>query len=245
MTDLEYRPAVADPFRMPGIVRHPAKLMRTWIPVCLLILACSAPDHGDGADADSIETSGVTPPALTSFDELPGTPLAREDRAAWRAALQWSDDCEEAFQLTNAANTAGLFVHGLAEGIRLVEVHCAAGAYQPSMLFIRLDQNPSPPVVTTLTFTTYDSPDGESLERAESTELWGEATVLPDRRELTLLSVSRQTRDCGTWSRYTLAAERPRLLELYAQIVCPAEQGPPADPAPGRPPQGWLRIPTN
>ena len=69
-----------------------------------------------------------------------------------------------------------------------------------------------------------------------------ELTYLPEAQELTLLSLSRQTGDCGTWAEYGLAEGNPRLEALYVRMPCPATPGEPANPGPGEPPEGWKRI---
>jgi len=182
---------------------------------------------------------------IPACGELPRANVTSTDRARWRELLAWPAGCEDAFGLTHAPDVGGLFFHTLGEGVTLVQVACAAGAYQGSAVFVRLDENVSPPAAKVLSFETYTSPDGAGLESAPSVELWGEVMFLASAKELTLLSVSRQMRDCGTWSRYSLVEEAPRLIELYARIACPEEPGPPAQPEPGRPPEGWARIPIN
>jgi hypothetical protein len=223
-----------------------ATRVRVRVAFVSLLLACAGPRPAE--DAETVRVSGADsagPQPSTSVRELPRTNVTATDRARWRGVLQWPAECENAFELTHISSDGGLFFRALEDGVTLIEVTCAAGAYQGSAVFVRLDENASPPAARTLMFATYTSADNETLERTESTELWGEAMFLQDARELTLLSVSRQTRDCGTWSRYSLAEAAPRLLELYAQIVCPEESGPPAQPEPGRPPDGWAKIPIN
>ncbi len=159
--------------------------------------------------------------------------------------LQWPETCEQAFVTTHASYDGGLTFHRLADGVTLVQVTCAAGAYQGSSVFVRLDETTEPAVARTLTFTTFTSADGATLEPDETVEVWGETTVLAETQQLTVLTVARQLRDCGTWARYALDAPEPRVVEVFAQVVCPEEPGPPAQPEPGRPPDGWVRIPTN
>lgn len=198
-------------------------------------------DPGDGRSEDA--GSSVRPAAVAPSSESSArAALTRADRDAWRARLRWPDDCEQAFEATDASGDAGLTVHALTDGSMLVEVRCAAGAYQPSSLFIRVDGTRSPPAATVLTFATYGSPDGETIERADSTELWGEPAFLPQHQQLTLLSLARQTGDCGTWTEYTLADGMPMFVALYARLPCPSTPEAPVNPAPGRPPEGWKAI---
>lgn len=188
----------------------------------------------DGAQADT-----------ASLAELPRRDPGAADRAAWHARLGWAAECEDAFAATSAAGDAGLAFHEISPGVSLVEVRCASGSYQPSWIFLRLDERVTPPVIEALTFPTAESPDGETIERTESMELWGLPTFLPEAVALTLLSYSRQTRDCGIWSRYALTEAEPRLEELFARLPCPAEPEAAADPVSGRPPEGWTRVPVN
>jgi hypothetical protein len=191
-------------------------------------------DAGEDAAKDAA-VSGAADAALT-----------RADRAAWRARLHWPDDCEGAFQATDASGDAGLRIDRLADGSTLVQIRCAAGAYQPSQVVMRTTATERTPAASALlSFTTWLSPDGASLERAEVQELWGELAFLPATQELTLLSLSRQTGDCGTWAKYTLAGNTATLDRVHARLPCPATPGAPASPAPGRPPEGWAPIDTH
>src|SRR5262249_44480481 len=59
-------------------------------------------------------------------------------RSEWRRELGWTDTCERAFRQTHGSDDArsGVRVVPLSSGWRVVEVQCAAGAYQPSQLFV-------------------------------------------------------------------------------------------------------------
>jgi hypothetical protein len=214
-------------------------------------LACARPAEepaARGRESDAArpavanETADATAPASAEAAAAPpASPLTRADRTAWRARLHWPDDCEGAFEATDVGGGSGLEIHALADGSTLVQIRCAAGAYQPSQLVMRtIDARPS--VASILTFTTWESADGESLEQTESEEVWGELTYLPEAQELTLLTLSRQTGDCGTWAEYRLADGNPKLEALYARMPCPAEPGEAVNPGPGKPPKGWKRI---
>jgi hypothetical protein len=74
------------------------------------------------------------------------------------------------------------------------------------------------------------------------TELWGEASVSGSTRELSVLAASRQSRDCGVWSRYGIATEHPALVAAAALLPCPARPGPPATSADGNAPRGWRPV---
>jgi hypothetical protein len=164
------------------------------------------------------------------------------DRASWRTILSWPASCEEAFQTSHASDDPGLTFHQLAPGLSLVDVLCAAGGYAPSHLFIRLDERGSSVQAAVLAFPVLHSPDGETIERAIETEVWGQATVASDTRQLSLLTPSRQLGDCGVWTLYTVATEQPRILEAASRLPCPATPGEPADPQPWSAPPGWRRV---
>lgn len=199
------------------------------------------PDTADArreaAAARADAEAAPSPPALR---RLP--PYSLADREAWRRALSWPAACEDAFQSTRATEDGGILVVELAPGLSIVDVTCAGGSYQPSHAFTRFDERGSSPVATTLEFQTYESADGVTLGSTAATELIGHATLSPERRELSLLSLSRQLADCGVWSRYTVATERPQLVAAAAQLPCPSTPGPPAESVGGAPPAGWRPI---
>jgi hypothetical protein len=205
-----------------------------------LVGACRSPqpERPDGP------SSGSAPPSrLPAEAALPKTDLSVRDRSDWRAVLRWPDDCEEAFQASHAGEDGGLVFELLAEGLWVVQVLCAAGSYQPSSVYVRLDERPATAIATVLNLATFQSSDGVSLERIETTEIWGEPFVSAKEQELTVLHLSRQTGDCGIWMRYAIGAGAAELVEAWARLPCPADPEPPVTPAPGRPPQGWTRIP--
>jgi len=206
--------------------------------------ACARSPGGDveAADASSAGSGGSTALSGTP-SELPGLATrTRADRAAWRAQLGWPDDCEQAFELTDASPDSGIVVQALEHGAMLVAVRCAAGAYQPSALVLQVDATGMPAAARVLTFATYVSPDGETLERVDTTELRGEIRFAAQGPTLSVLALSRQTGDCGTWAEYTVADGAPRLVTLYARLPCPGTPDAPVDPAPDEPPPGWKRM---
>ena len=167
--------------------------------------------------------------------------LTLDDRAAWKAALDWPADCEDAFQASRVSDDAGLVFHQLAANISLVEVLCALGSYQPSSVFIMLDERAAPRAEA-LTFRAYRSEDGETVERFDTSELWGEPTVLSSQQELTMLNLSRQIGDCGIWTRYSLRDGTPRVLDVRGQLPCPSTPGRRAISESGGPPAEWKEI---
>jgi len=187
--------------------------------------------------------------ALTEPRPAPVSALRREapwsltDRAAWRQVLQWPADCEDAFQASHVGEDGGLMLAELAPQLTLVDVLCAAGAYQPSHVFLRLDERGSSRVVSVLEFTPFDSEDGRTVAvSAPRRELWGEAYVAVDRRELSVLSLSRQLGDCGVWHKWAIGTEQPRLLAAAARLPCPSRPGTAAQMIAGDAPSGWRRM---
>jgi hypothetical protein len=204
----------------------------------MFALACVVP-------AEQVPTDNVVARSAGLAEAL--TPLRKqdlrvEDRAAWRKVLGWTDDCEQAFEISYAGKGVGIEFHALRDGMTLVAVLCAAGAYQPSFMYYLLDESSPNAVASLLNFPTYESPDGRFLIHARHVELWGEPSLLHNERELTVLSLARQTGDCGTWARYGFTRREVELREFWARLPCPAEIEPPADPKPGEPPEGWRRV---
>jgi hypothetical protein len=170
-------------------------------------------------------------------------PLSVADRAAWRKVLKWPAECEEAFEASHAGDDGGLVFAELSPRVTLVDVLCAAGGYQPSHIFLRLDERGSSRVVAVLEFTPFDSEDGRTVSRsAPHSELWGEAYIAADRRELSVLSLSRQLGDCGTWHKWAIGTEQPRLTAAAARLPCPSRPGTASQMIAGDAPSGWRRI---
>jgi hypothetical protein len=133
--------------------------------------------------------------------------------------------------------------HAFAPRVSLVEVLCAAGAYQPSHVYVRYDEQAEPPSATLLEFPVLLSADGATPETSLETEIWGESSLSSDGRTLSVLTLSRQMADCGVWSRYAIDAARPRLVAAAAKLPCPGTPGPPAESRDGGAPQGWRPLP--
>lgn len=171
-------------------------------------------------------------------------PLTIADRQAWQPILKWPASCEEAFQMSRASDDGGLTFHALGAGVSTVAIVCAAGSYQPSQLFVRLDERGSSPDARMLEFSVPQSEDGRRVTHSTETELFGEAVLSPDGRELSMLTVARQLGDCGIWSRYSIATDHPKLMAAAAKLPCPATPGEPAASSNGGPPAGWLALAT-
>jgi len=200
-------------------------------------LSCRSPKPAD--EGHTVAASGQKLPAPA---RLPRANLTVRDRADWRHVLNWDETCEKEFQSSRVAEDGGLVFHQIVPSVSLVEVLCSAGAYQPSFVIVRLDERSQPPVADVLTFVTYESMDGSSLQSAQQVEMTGEPSILAEQRELTVLNVFRQTRDCGIWTRYGILDGTPQLKELRVRLPCPTGAGVPASPEPGRPPRGWRLI---
>ena len=157
--------------------------------------------------------------------------------------LMWPGDCEDAFQASHAGDDGGIRVARLASGVSLVEVTCAAGSYQPSVMRFRLTEGTGVASSTLLTFPVYTSEDGRDLRMSQEAEVWGESVVITPAAEIAILGLARQTADCGVWARYSLAGEQPRLLDAAARVECPVPLGSPVQLSGARPPAGWTAIP--
>ena len=200
-------------------------------------LSCRAPKPAD--EGRTLPGSGQKAPTP---GRLPRANLTVRDRTDWRHVLKWDETCEKEFQSSRVAEDGGLVFHQIVPGVSLVEVLCSAGAYQPSFVIVRLDERSQTPVADVLSFLTYESTDGSSLEPAQQVEMTGEPSLLLEQRELTVLNVFRQTRDCGIWTRYGIRDGAPQLKEVRVRLPCPAGAGVPVSSEPGRPPRGWRLI---
>src|ERR1041385_1955608 len=94
--------------------------------------------------------------------------LTYEDRAKWRKALNWSDECEKLFD-TMDHTQSGLTFWNLGNNKYLVEVECALLAYQPVQLYFYYDKSTLASVSHQLTFSTYDiDTSGQVVPQEES-----------------------------------------------------------------------------
>jgi hypothetical protein len=194
---------------------------------------------------DQRAPGGGSPPSgvPSAKNGLPKTGLLARHRAEWRPILGWPDDCEQAFQASRVGDDAGLVFEEDSAGLWVVHVLCATGSYQPSSVFVRLDERGSAPTAAVLTLSTLQSEDGTSIGKIDTTEIWGEPSVSGEERRLTVLNLSRQTGDCGIWTRYDIRDGVLDLAEAWARLPCPAEPEAPAAAEAGRPPKGWTRVP--
>ncbi len=202
-----------------------------WVAATLVALpGCSRPP------ADGARTAQ---PALTTLSR---TNVSIDDRAAWRQHLQWPDSCEEAFQASRAGTDGGLMFTSLGDGVSLVEVVCAAGAYQPSVVRMRMVESAGGVQATVLVFPVYRSEDGRQVTLVRETEVWGESVVQASERHLVVLALARQTADCGVWTQYSLAAAEPRMVDAAARLDCPTPATDPVTLSATEPPRGWASL---
>ena len=208
-----------------------------------LVLGAACVACQRAADPPVSSAAQTTRSGRPDLSSLPRDRVTLTQRAGWRAHLRWPDDCEESFLASRAGDDGGINVVRLGPGVSLVEVTCAAGAYQPSMMRFRLTEDASGPRSQLLHFPVYGSENGRDLTMSQETEVWGDSIVDAASAEIVILSRARQTSDCGVWTRYSLAAEPPRVLAAAARTACPAQPGPPARLSAGGPPTGWAAIP--
>lgn len=172
----------------------------------------------------------------------PGAALTVNDRAMWRSALAWPDECEGAFEASRASNDAGLAFYRLPGDLTLVQIFCAQGAYQPTQVFVAIDDREGNRRTSLLRFDRPESIDGVTIQTQRHVELSGDVHVSPASSEMTVVAFSRQTRDCGIWSRYRLRAAGPELAGIRARLPCPDMPADPVDPDPSDPPPEWETV---
>ncbi|MEP7345221.1 MAG: DUF1176 domain-containing protein [Gemmatimonadaceae bacterium] len=208
----------------------------------LLTLACS-PRTSDQPPAGALTDSGQHIAADTS--RLPRKDVTVADRTRWFERLHWPNACEDDFVQTHLTDDGGLEFHMLQQGVSLVIVRCALGAYQPTSVVLLLDERQSVMSATVLRFPTFESLDGKTLAPTNTAELVGELTLLDASNALTVLSLARQIGDCGTWARYEFPGGTPVLKAFAERVSCPENAGPRASTRSGEPPVGWKVVQPN
>ena len=158
-----------------------------------------------------------------------------------RPVLSWPASCEEAFEASASSDDAGLVFTRLSERDTLVDVLCASGGYQPSHAIVLLDDGGGTEAARVLRVSVMTSSDGASWTRTEETEIWGEVRVQAATGDIVVLSVARQTRDCGVWSRYRVGRAGAELTEVWAGLPCRNPPGAVAELADG-PPKSWRPV---
>jgi hypothetical protein len=206
----------------------------------LLILICAACSPSETSRPPAADSPPGAESASSALRRRP--PFSLDDRAAWRTALAWPPSCEEAFKSSTVGEDGGLAVHVLAPRVSIVEVVCAGGAYQPSHVYLRYDEQGAPATATLLEFPVLMTGDGAAIEKSVEAEVWGESWFSPDAYEMSVLTLSRQLGDCGIWSRYALSGPQPVLTAAATRLPCPASPGPPAQLLNGTAPDGWRPV---
>lgn len=166
------------------------------------------------------------------------------DRDAVNKVLDIPDDCEDAFRLSYASDGSGVEMYALSADMEFYSVLCSAGAYQPSFSFFLRDAKSSKTLASPLEFIVWESEDGETLTSSKQTELWGETLFDAKSRRLDMLSVSRQSRDCGSWATYRIENKKAHLIAVWALLPCPSEPGTAVSLENGSPPLEWVKVQT-
>ena len=196
--------------------------------VSLAPLACTSQQEKTSGPATSSESYDKSPVREAPTAQKPGHAdlppvtgqLSYQDRQAWRKIINWSNDCEEAFDSTMSKEDAGLEFYELGEGAYLVEVTCTLGAYQGFQNYSHLTLSGAQPVARTLTFPTYESEDEGKLEKKETEELWGFPEFDLKRKRLTIFNKFRGLGDCGALATYSFQDGAPKLVEVRAKLKC-------------------------
>ena len=179
----------------------------------LLLGACAEPREAH------VDDSGALPP-LT-------------DRAAWRARVGWTEECEQAHRDDPAAEGSGVQTYPVGERRHLVEVECSRGAYQTSFNYVLYDLGSTRARATLLRFPAHDG-ERWSLEP----EVAGTPSFIPEAPALEVLSKARGAGDCGQLVHYGFATDGPKLLWVRARD-CAEGSGEGAVP----PPEEWPLVP--
>jgi hypothetical protein len=148
-------------------------------------------------------------------------PESRDDRAAWRNVLHWSNDCEESFQATGHGS-GGLQFFDLDGHRHLVEVACSAGAYQGSQEYFVIERGGSSPAVHAVSFPTYEASgaDGKTLVPKSANEITGLPEFDRVHHELKILNRYRGPGDCGSYAIYSFESGRAVLKQFRAKLDC-------------------------
>jgi hypothetical protein len=207
--------------------------------LAVTVAGCQRRD-ADSSSQGTAPASEARPPEVAA---LPRDGITVADRATWRTHLPWPDDCEDAFRASHAGDAGGITFASLGRGVSLVEVTCAAGSYQPSARRFKLIEDAGSARSVPLSFPVYSSENGRDLSLSQEIEVWGESVVNEAAAEIVILTLARQTADCGVWTRYSLAGDQPTLLAAAARVQCPPATGPAARLFGFGPPAGWTAFP--
>lgn len=160
---------------------------------------------------------------LLVLGPLPKPLGAQEQRAAWRAKLQWEQSYEDSYLETHRDPQGGISIFDLPEGWQLIQVQTYLGLYQPGQVFFLW--HPKQKQAQLLRFPHKEQ--GQSpgfLLTSEEVELNGLVDFLPKTQELRLYARSRGIGGCGHWLRWRLQKRQPELLEVRAMDCDAADQ---------------------
>ena len=144
--------------------------------------------------------------------------------------------------VTRSGDDGGLEIHDLADGSSIALVRCAPGAYQPTSVVMHFRRERPRATARLLALPYYRSPYGEEIIRATAPKITGETRWLADQQSLVVLSLSRQSADCGVWTRYSLAGGKPEITGLATRLPCPEGADMPVGVNGGDPPPGWRVV---
>ncbi len=171
----------------------------------------------NGPQIQSSTPNVAAPPVLSTASR------ARDDRARWKAALKWSDACEEAFAQTRAdARDAQLEFYEVAPHKYIVSVGCAAGAYQPSQVLALWDESTMPAKGRLVRLPL--------PPKYDDAETFGLISRSANGKGLEFMHRSNGLGDCGFLATYQYANDGLSLVELRARDVCKAKSGNHSDP---------------
>lgn len=137
-------------------------------------------------------------------------------RAGWRGLVAWSDECERAHADTFVGSDhVGVRTFSLNGGRELVEVACAAGAYQGSQEYAIIGANLA--ATTRVELPVLDQPDGAPDTWSRARLVWGTPTFDSSNGQLTILNVSRGMGDCGSLVSYRFDQLRVSVVEARAK----------------------------
>jgi hypothetical protein len=195
-------------------VRRPTRRRRA----AAAALAVAAAACGSSSERAPASRPQDAPPPREAGLPAPRTPA---DRAAWRAALGWADECEAA----PGTDDAGVDLFPL-DGTRvLAQVRCTIGAYQGSYRWFVADTAARPVRGRPLAFTDVVDPGsgegaGTRLRAERAEELVGLPTFDAARRELAVERKFRGPGDCGVRLVYAIADSAATLRELRGKLAC-------------------------
>ena len=172
------------------------------------------------APADPCEGPGD----LTKRDDL-----TCADRKAWYRRIEWSSECEDAYERTAIRGSAGITFHGIGGGRSVLMVVCTLGAYQGYASYFLLDgKHGGAQAFEALRFRSYLSPRDGILKPVVVTDLWGNAEFDDARAELVVHNRYRGPGDCGLLTRYGFPGGHAVVVEVRAHPVCDGKETDPA-----------------